>query len=170
MSVEEVLDAWKEVRTGLIAEIEQIPAEQFGFQATPESRSIAGIIRHVVEAQRVFMSELCRPDTDFKRLPVGEMVERQAATGFSGGNKEELIASLRSTMEWAEETLRAFGEDALRENVGRLDGKKMSKLAYLHFLIAHETYHRGQITVYERLMKIEPVLTAKMREFLSANK
>lgn len=31
MSLDEMLDFWKEVRAGLIAELAQIPAEQFGF-------------------------------------------------------------------------------------------------------------------------------------------
>ena len=61
MSLEEMLDVWKEVRAGLIAELAQIPAEQFGFQATPESRSVAGIIRHIVEAQKFLTGELCHP-------------------------------------------------------------------------------------------------------------
>jgi hypothetical protein len=51
MSLEEMLDVWKEVRAGLIAELAQIPAEQFGFQATPESRNVAGVI-HVSSVKR----------------------------------------------------------------------------------------------------------------------
>ena len=169
MSLEEMLDFWKEVRAGLIAELARIRPEQFGFQATPESRSVAGIIRHIVEVQKFATGELCRPDTDFKRVPIRELVERHAAEAHSGGDKEELIGSLRSTMEWAEAALRAFGEEALREKVQGLDGKTLSKLGYLYKYITHEMYHRGQITVYERLMQIEPALTAKLREFLAAN-
>ena len=170
MSLEEMLDFWKEVRTGLIAELAQIPAEQFGFQATPESRSVAGIIRHIVEVQKFSTGELCRPDTDFKRVPIRELAERHAAGAHSGGDKEELIGSLRSTMESAEAALRAFGEEALREKVQGLDGKTMSNLVFLYFYITHEMYHRGQISVYERLMQIEPAMTAKVREFLAANR
>ena len=169
MSLEELLDFWKEVRAGLIAELAQIPAEQFGFQAAPESRSVAGIIRHIVEVQKFSTDELCRPDTDFKRLPIRELVERHAAEAHSGGDKEELIGSLKSTMESAEATFRAFGEEALREKVQGLDGRTISKLVFLYFYITHEMYHRGQISVYERLMQIEPALTAKLREFLAAN-
>ena|SRR5438046_3189543 len=167
MSLEELLDFWKEVRAGLIAELAQIPAEQFGFQAAPESRSVAGIIRHVVETQKFMMGELCRPDTDFKRVPIRELVERHAAEAHSGGDKEELIGSLRSTMESAEAAFRAFGEEALREKVQY--GKTMSKLGILYLYITHEMYHRGQISVYERLLQIEPAATAKLREFLAAN-
>src|SRR5215467_4145220 len=108
MSLEELLDAWKEVRTGLIAELAQIPAEQFGFQATPEARSVAGIIRHIAEAQTFLTGELCRADTDFKRVPIRELVEKNAAHAHTGGDKEALIESLRSSMESAEATLRAF--------------------------------------------------------------
>jgi hypothetical protein len=71
------------------------------------------------------------------RLPrekVCESIERQAANAYSGGDKEELITSLRAAMEWAEATLRVFGEDALGEkSVPRRDGKTMSKLAYFVF-------------------------------------
>jgi hypothetical protein len=88
MSLEELLDFWKEVRAGVIDELAQIPAEQFGFQAAPESRSVAGIIRHIVEVQKFSTGELCRPDTDFKRVPFRELVERHAAVAHSGGTKK----------------------------------------------------------------------------------
>src|SRR5215813_5457953 len=171
MSLEEMLDVWKEVRAGLIAELAQIPAEQFGFQATSESRSVAGIICHIIETQKFLTDKMCRPDTDFKRLPKGqirELVERQAAEAHSGGDKEELIGSLRSTIESAEAALRAFGEEGMREKVAGLDGKKRSKLVLLYLYITHEMYHRGQISVYERLMRIEPALTAKVKQFLAS--
>jgi uncharacterized damage-inducible protein DinB len=173
MSLEELLDVWKEVRTGLIAEVAQIPPDQFAFQATPQSRSVAGLIRHILETQRFLVGELCRPDTDFRRLPkeqVRESVEKQAAKAHSDGNKEELIGLLTSTMDSAEVALRAFGEEALREKViPRRDGKMMSKLGYLCFIISHENYHRGQIALYERLMEIEPALTAKFRKVQAAD-
>ena len=76
MSLEELIGFWKEVRSGLISELEQIPSEQFGFQATPETRSVAGIIRHVAGGQELIVAEICRPDTDFKRVPIRELVRK----------------------------------------------------------------------------------------------
>jgi Uncharacterized protein conserved in bacteria len=166
MSLEEFLDVWREVRTGLIAEVTQIPPDQFAFQATPQSRSVAALIGHILEVQKFLVTELCRPDTDFTpNEKVRESIERQAAEAHSDGDKEELITSLRSALDWAEATLSEFGEDALGEKaVPRRDGKTMSKLGYLCFIISHENYHRGQIALYERMMQIEPVLTAKFRK------
>jgi uncharacterized damage-inducible protein DinB len=168
MTLEEMLTVWKEVRAGLIAEVEQIPAEQFAFQATPESRSVAGIIRHIVGAQEFLIGELCRPDTDFKRVSIRELAKKNAAQAHSGGDKEALIGSLKSTIESAEAALLGFGEEGLREKVKGLDGKTISKLVLLYLYITHEMYHRGQISVYERLMRIEPALTAKVKEFLTS--
>ena len=167
MSLEEMLAYWKEVRAGVIAEVEQIPAEQLGFQATPETRSVAGIIRHLAGGQEFIVAELCRPDTDFSRVPIREVVEKHAAEANTGGDKEELIASLRSSMESSEAALRSFGEDSLKEKIQGMDGKMISKLSFLHFYISHEMYHRGQISVYERLMQIEPALTKKFKAFLA---
>ena len=41
----------------------------------------------------------------------------------------------------------------------RFDGKEISKFDFLNFAVAHEMYHRGQLTVYERLLGVEPALT-----------
>ena len=100
-------------------------------------------------------------------MPIRELVERHAAESHTGGDKEELIGALRSSMESVEAALRAFGEEALREKVPY--GKTISKLGILYFYITHEMYHRGQITVYERLLQIEPAATAQVRELLAAN-
>jgi hypothetical protein len=52
MSVDMLINTWKEFRKGLIAEVEQIPEDQFSFRATPDTRSIAEVIQHIVELRR----------------------------------------------------------------------------------------------------------------------
>ena len=54
--------------------------------------------------------------------------------------------------------------DEMKNTMKRFDGKEMTKLAFMSFAIAHEMYHRGQLTVYERLLGIEPVLTQRFRK------
>ena len=62
--------------------------------------------------------------------------------------------------------IEAEGEtsDELRNTMKHVDGQEMTKLAFLSFAIAHEMYHRGQLTVYERLLGIEPALTQRFRK------
>jgi uncharacterized damage-inducible protein DinB len=46
----------------------------------------------------------------------------------------------------------------------------MSKLDVLTFAVAHEMYHRGQLTVYERLLGVEPALTQYFnKRFMTAD-
>jgi uncharacterized damage-inducible protein DinB len=48
--------------------------------------------------------------------------------------------------------------------IERFDGEQGTRLAWLHHGIAQEMYHRGQLVLYERLMGIEPALTARIRK------
>ena len=60
MSLDSLIGSWKEVRAGLIDEAETIPGDQFAFKATPDMRSVAGVLRHVVEAQKMLAGEVAR--------------------------------------------------------------------------------------------------------------
>ena len=67
MSLNHIINRWTEVRSGFIDELAQIPADQFDFRPTPDVRSVAEIVRHIIEAQKFMAGEVCRPDTNFKR-------------------------------------------------------------------------------------------------------
>ena len=58
---------------------------------------------------------------------------------------------------------RELGEEGVQQPITRFDGKKGTKLAWVHHGLAHEEYHRGQLAVYERLMGLEPALTRLIR-------
>src|SRR6266481_3257435 len=135
MSLESVIEGWREVRNGLIDEANQIPAEKFSFQPTPDTRSVKQLLQHLVESQKFLVGEACRSDTNLMR-----------------GGMDEAASQLLSA------------SDEMKNTMKRFDGKEMPKLAFMSFAIAHEMYHRGQLTVYERLLNIEPVLTQRFRK------
>ena len=68
--LEEALDGWQFARNGVIAELENIPAESFGFSPAAGVRTVAELARHIVEASTVMAGELSRPDGDFTRRPI----------------------------------------------------------------------------------------------------
>ncbi len=166
MLLDSVIENWKEVRSGFISEVSQIPENQFRFRARAETRSVTEIIQHILEAEKVFTGEVCRPDTDFARLPFHELVAEHAGDIRNAEGKDQLIEMLARNMEATENTIRDFGEAAFQQEMRRLDGRMMSKMVFLNFAINHEMYHRGQITIYERLLHIEPALTVRVNEFL----
>jgi uncharacterized damage-inducible protein DinB len=167
MSLDHIIDRWTEVRAGFVDELAQIPADQFDFRPTPDVRSVAEIVRHIIEAQKFMAGEVCRPDTNFKRLPILELIKSHAGDLAAIEGKEALVELMKESMKSTEAALRSFGEEALEETMERLDGKLMPKTDFLYFTISHEMYHRGQITVYQRLLGMEPVLTARLKLFLA---
>jgi len=163
MSLEGIIGSWKEVRSGLIAEAEQIPADKFLFQAAPNTRSVAQLLQHVIEAQKFLVGEVSRPDTNLLRQSFANQIKHYAPGVSDVKDKDGLLNLLRASMDEAETQLTA-ATDELKNTMKRFDGKEMTKLAFLSFAIAHEMYHRGQLTVYERLLDIEPALTRRFKK------
>ena len=167
-SVEEICGQWQDVRNGLIKEVHLIPAEQFGFRAAPETRSVVELLHHIIESERVIVRELCREDTNFKRgFP--SMIAEFAGQVKEAATKEAVLDLLSSSLEETKEVARQFGEASFEQVMERFDGRQGPKRAMLSFAIAHEMYHRGQLTVYERLLGIEPALTRFFRKATGAS-
>jgi len=163
MSLESIIEGWREVRNGLIDEANQIPAEKFSFQPTPETRSVKQLLQHLVESQKFLVGEACRPDTNLMRGSFADNVKQYAPHVRDADDKDELLNLLRVSMDEAAAQL-LYASDEMKNTMKRFDGKEMAKLAFMSFAIAHEMYHRGQLTVYERLLNIEPVLTQRFRK------
>lgn len=170
MSIDALIETWKDVREGVIAEVAKIPAEKFDFKATPDTRTVAEIVQHILGTQAILVGELCRPDTNLMRAPFPELAKQYAPEAVSAKDKDSLLRLLASGQEASAEKIRAFGEEGLQEETRRFDGKMVTKLAFLQFSYSHEMYHRGQLAIYERLMNIEPALTTRFKEILAARK
>ena len=157
--LEEALEAWEDVRDGFIAEVENIPEDRFGFRPAPEMRTVAELVRHVMEVSLMMAGELGRPDTDLRRHPWPQLLALYDGPIRRATSKTDLIAALSSTFKDSVRRFRDLGEEAILQPIARFDGKQGTKLAWLHHGLAHEEYHRGQLAVYERLLGIEPALT-----------
>ena len=92
-TVEQIFEQWQDVRNGLIKEVELIPEEQFGFRATPETRSVLELVQHIIETERVIVHEMCRDNTDFRRgFPT--MIAEFAGHVKDATSKEAVLALL----------------------------------------------------------------------------
>lgn len=161
--LDETLDAWWDVRRGVIAEVKTIPARRFDFRPTPEVRSVRELVQHILEVAMMMSGELTRPDTDLHRAPWPQLLELHAAPAYEARAKRDLVALLRSQMEEADRQFREAGELAMWQYLVRFDGVAGTKMQWLHHGIAQEMYHRGQLTLYARLMGLVPALTRHIR-------
>ena len=167
MSAETVIALWKEVRGGLIEEVEKIPEDQFSFRATPDTRSVAEVLQHIISTQKIIVGEACRPDSNLRRQSFAAHANEYAPGVSDVSDKNGLIGMLRSSMDQTAQTISAYG-DKLDESIIGLTGKPMPKSAVLTFAFSHEMYHRGQLTVFQRLLSIEPALTEKFRRLTAS--
>ena len=166
MSINRIVESWKEVRAGLIEEVSQIPADQFSFRATPDTRSVSEVVQHIVETQKILVGEATRPETNLMRQTLDDHAKEFAPDVAGVTDKNGLLELMRSSMETSEASLRAAG-DALNETGRGLGGRELQKIELVSFAISHEMYHRGQLTVYERLLQVEPALTRRFRALMA---
>ena len=166
MTLDRLIESWSEVRAGLTKEVSQVPEDKFSFRATPDTRSIAEVVQHIVETQKMLVGESCRVDTNLRRQSFADHIKEYAPEVASVSDKNGLLELLRSSMEMAEASIRGCGE-GLQATMQRFDGKEVAKLDFLNFGVAHEMYHRGQLTVYERLLGVEPALTQYFKKLFA---
>ena len=167
MSAETIIALWKDARGGLMEEVQRIPEDQFSFRATPDTRSVAEVLQHIISTQKIIVGEACRPDTNLMRQPFAAHANEYAPGVGDVNDKNGLLELLRSSMDEAAATINSYA-DNLGDTMMGLGGKPLTKSAFLTFGLSHEMYHRGQLTVFERLLSIEPALTEKFRRLTAS--
>lgn len=161
--LEETLDAWWDVRSGLIDEAKNIPAPRFDFRPTPEVRTVRELVQHILEVAMMMTGELTRPDTNFHRAPWPRLLRMYAGRAYRAHTKEQLLKLLGSQFEDAQRKFRKAGELSLYQFLKRFDGVPGTKFTWWHHGIAHEEYHRGQLALYARLLGLVPALTQRIQ-------
>ena len=160
--LDEALEAWGDARKGVIAELENLPADSFVARPVPGMRSVAEMAVHVLEVAQMMVGELCREETDFRRLPWHELLELHAGDLLALTDRDNLLSALHTTLENGIESFREVGELHMLQTIARFDGERGTRLAWLQHGIAQEMYHRGQLAVYARLLGEVPALTKRI--------
>lgn len=161
--LDETLDAWRYARQGFIAEAENIPAGDWGFRPTPENRDVSELARHILEAASMAVGELTRPDGDFARQGYSEHIEEHAGHLPEVGEPGRWLDLLRSQLDQGIERIREAGPELMGRSIRQFNGEPAARLTWLHHHIAHEEYHRGQLTLYARLTGNVPALTQRIQ-------
>ena len=160
--LEEAIESWQDVRMGFIEEVKNIPAKHWDFRPTPEVRSVREIVVHVLEIAMMMTGELTREDTDFRRAPWPKLLKIYAGPAYKAKTRAELLRLLKSQLLEGGKKFRVAGELHMLQHITRFDGNKGTRMAWFYHGIDQEMYHRGQITVYARLLGIVPALTQKI--------
>jgi uncharacterized damage-inducible protein DinB len=157
--LDEALESWGFTRDGVIEEVAVIPTDRFDWRPAPRARSVAELVLHIVESGLMAAGELTRPDGDFRRKPYPEIIAEHAPHMPADNGKDTLLALLRTAHQDGERKFRDAGELAMLQYIRRFDGLFGTRLAWLWHAIDHESYHRGQLALYVRMLGHTPALT-----------
>lgn len=160
--LDETIESWEYARAGLLEEAEVIPDEAYDERPHPESRSVAELLRHVLESGLMMAGELTSAEGDFTRDDFAGFMRRYAGHLPDTPSPPELRNLLRSSLEEGVSKTRAVGEVRMLQTIRRFDGEPWTRLAWMNHGIAHEEYHRGQLALHARLMGHVPALTQKI--------
>lgn len=161
--LDEVIEAWEDVRRGVLQEAEVIPEDRWDWRPDEGARSVHELLRHILESGLMATGELSRPDGDFTRQSFPEHLEEHAGEVPDDPDPGDLRHLLGLTFAEGAATLRAAGELHMLQTIRRFDGLHGTRLAWLNHAVAHESYHRGQLALYARQMGYVPALTRRIQ-------
>jgi hypothetical protein len=145
--VEEVQRMYTSVQNNIVAAAEQFPEDKFTWQPTPEVRSWARLIGHLID------------DNNGACWQLGGLTERPAnvdtpGTVESAANKRtkaDLVAALRGSVELCGKAFAAVTPATMTEPLGN-----RSKIGLLIYNTSHTNEHYGNLVTYMRLQNMVP--------------
>jgi uncharacterized damage-inducible protein DinB len=170
----EMAASFRTVRGNTLKIAEEIPEDQYGFRATPASRSVAETLVHIARGtglqEQIHFVE--HRDTlagfDFFAF-LGKMGAEEQRTR----SKAEILELLRTEGEKFATALEGLSEDFLAEIVTYPQGMVPPTKSRFEMLLSpkeHEMHHRGQLMLVQRLLGMVPPLTRQMEERIAAMK
>src|SRR6266581_7695202 len=168
----ELAASFRTVRKNTLVIAEEIPEEKYGFQAAPDTRTVAQTLVHIALAPRFprqvhFVEHLANMSgfdffTFFDKMGAAEQTPR---------SKAEIVELLRSEGEEFAQLLEKCPEGFLAERVEYPQGMVPPARARFEMLMSakeHEMHHRGQLMLTMRILGMVPPLTREMNARIAA--
>ena len=164
----DLAESFRTVRKNTIIIAEEIPEDRYGFQAAPETRTVAQTLVHIAAAQKMpeQIHAIERRRTlegfDFPALMRRVLAEEQTPR-----DKSQIIALLREEGDRWGKWLESQSEDFLAERVQLPAAAGQGIKTRFEMLLGtkeHEMHHRAQLMLMERMLGMVPHLTRQMQE------
>lgn len=155
----QMADSWRTVRKNTIRIAEEIPADQYGFQATPDTMTVAQILAHLASYTHwVEQVHFVERKTEVTGPDFGRYLGEGGAMAAALTTKEAIVDALTARGESFARHLDAMTASQLDELVA-LPGSSKSRFELLLGVKEHEMHHRAQLMVMQRLLGMVPHLT-----------
>jgi uncharacterized damage-inducible protein DinB len=160
---ETVLDSWKTVRQDTAQAVEDFPAAELDFKATPELMTFGELARHILDAGHALTGMLLDGVDNLATPQFRETIGKYRPPLPESLDAAALASELRKSVETRTAELAAKGDDFFSGFITRFDGQRVTRLEMLQFVKEHELTHRSQMFLYLRLKGIVPATTRRRR-------
>jgi uncharacterized damage-inducible protein DinB len=163
----EMAISFRTVRNNTIKIAEEIPENQYGFRASPETRTVALTLAHIAIGYRFQHHIHANKIDDLAKVNFPELAAALSAEENKPRSKAELIAFLKAEGDTFAAYLESLPEALLAEPVKLPptgDRPFKSRFEMLLGPKEHEMHHRGQLMVLQRMIGQVPHLTRLMQE------
>jgi uncharacterized damage-inducible protein DinB len=123
----------------LIAAVEEMPAENFGFKPTPAQMTFAQVVTHIAHGN------------DFLCAAIGGVKAPARASVADTTSKALLVARLKETFTFCDTALAALDDSKLGEQVPFFGGRMMTRAAIMTITTGDWADHYSQAAIYLRL-------------------
>jgi len=159
--VEHVIDSWKTIRQDTAFAVEDFPAAELDFRATPELMTFREIAHHILDAGHGLTGLLLAGDMDLTTPDFRQRLQQHRAGLPAEAGAPEIAAALRHSIAERAAELAARPAGFFAEIITRFDGQRVTRLEMLQMIKEHELTHRAQLFLYLRLKGIVPATTRR---------
>ncbi len=145
--VEEVQRMYTAVQNNILAAAEQFPEDKFTWQPTPEVRSWARLIGHLIDDN----NGACWSLAGLTERPAIVDTPNSAESAANKRTKADLVSGLRASVELCGKAFAAVTPANMTEPLGT-----RSKIGSLIYNTSHTNEHYGNLVTYMRLQNMVP--------------
>src|SRR5215471_2124985 len=137
---------WQRARDYTLEYLNAMPADKYSFKPVDSIRSFAQQMLHLASANVFLITTATDKKTDWS---AANLEGRPTAQG-----KDSVVYYVLKSYDFAIESIKSFDPSKFGEIVGTRIHE--TRFAYLLKGFEHQTHHRGQTTIYIRLLGIRP--------------
>ena len=141
-----------EIRRLTIKRLEEVPEGFMNWRLNNTAMSFGHLIKHIVDVDEIFFSL----STTNKRTFKWKMGSEEPHADIDETIYKSLIISLETNGKKRNSIISQFNAITINDLVHNTKGEEMTFWWFImHNVLEHETYHRGQIAAYLKILKGE---------------
>lgn len=164
--------AFRTVRDNTIKVAEEVPEEHYGYRFTPDTRTFAATLVHIVNIPKIaYETQIVQKRKSMEGFDFMGFMGPLIAEEAKPQSKAELIRRLTEDRDFTAGWLEKLTDEFLGEQVGMFPAPGnppfKTRFEMLLGLKEHEMHHRAQLMAMERLLGITPHLTRQRQEMMA---